>query len=263
MILARFAPVDSKRYKSLSRKTKKLEKVFEWLPMQLFGIWTTFVVGISVGKAIEDRYYFWDWSSWLIGTLGIILIAIVLNILKKRFKEFPFRSGDYSFKIRGYNAFIPLVLLSIGYITASGFSSIFDILLYLFPYAALFIVHTILVEPDSNTITKESNKHIKSITSIILLLIAIIIGSINDDPLLATASMVSLPFIVVLLFGNHIRHLERAKFYPIFVFVMFVCSREAWFIIPIFLLFHFLRSYNYLINQKIYPTFGVSDDSDR
>ncbi|MCJ7801619.1 MAG: hypothetical protein MUP82_04600, partial [Candidatus Marinimicrobia bacterium] len=81
-----------------------------------------------------------------------------------------------------------------------------------------------------------------------------------DDPVLSTASIVTLPFLLVLLFGKHVRHLERSKFYPIFIFAMFVVSREAWFLIPILLLFFVLRSYNYLRYQKVYPTFGVTDD---
>ena len=260
MLLARFAPVESKRYKSLSDKAKSLEKMVQWLPMELFGLWTIFVIGMSFGKAQLDRHYFWDWSSWIFGIVGIILITTLIYILNKRITII---TSNMSLMSQRYNVLIAIILLFIGFVLNAGFNSIFNLVLYLFPYVAIFIIHTITSISDSNLIPKESNKHVKSITSIILLLIAIVMGSINDDPLLATASMVSLPFVVVLLFGNHVRHLERAKFYPIFIFTMFVSSREAWFIIPIFLLFHFLRSYNYLVNQKVYPTFGVSDDSNR
>jgi len=259
MLLARFAPVESKRYKTLSEKTKNIEKLIKWLPMELFGIWTIFIAGMSVGKAQIDRYYFWDWSDWLIGIIGIIGITIILNLISNRLNGFSLSSKDMSINSQRYNILIAILLLFSGFILASGFSSTVDLIVYLFPYSAIFIIHTILVEPNSDLIPKKSNKHIKSLASILLILIAIVVGSLNDDPLLATASMVTLPFVVVLLFGKHVRHLERAKFYPIFIFAMFVCSREAWFIIPIFLLFHFLRSYNYLVNQKIYPTFGVSE----
>lgn len=259
MLLARYAPIGSPRFEKLSNSVRKYDKIVDWLSPQLFAIWTTFVIGMSVGKARIDRHYFWDWSDWLIGVVGILIITITLNLIKTKINKFPFRSNDLSFENRGYNAFMPLTLLAIGFVVASGFHSMLSMLLYLFPYSAIFIIHTVLIDSKSKAIPKESNKHIKSILSILLLAIATIIGSLNDDPLLATASMVSLPFVIVLLFGKHIRHLERAKFYPIFIFAMFVSSREGWFIIPLFLLFHLLRSFNYLANQKVYPTFGVSE----
>jgi len=166
MLLARFAPVDSKRYNSLSEKAKGLDKVVEWFSPQLFAIWTIFVIGMSVGKAQSDRFYFWDWSSWLIGIIGIIIISVILNILLKRIK---IDASDISLNSQRYNIVIAIVLLFGGYVLTAGINSISSLLLYMFPYAAILIIHTILSNSDSNLIPKESNKHIKSVFSILLI----------------------------------------------------------------------------------------------
>ena len=63
MLLARFAPVGSQRYEKLAQSIKSFDKIIEWIPAQLFGIWTVFVAGIAAGKATADRFYFWDWSD--------------------------------------------------------------------------------------------------------------------------------------------------------------------------------------------------------
>ena len=259
MLLARYAPVGSQRYEKLAQSIKSFDKIMEWIPAQLFGIWTVFVAGIAAGKATADRFYFWDWSDWLIGTLGLIAIMIVFYLLSKKFKSFAYKDEDISLKTRGYNVFMALVVFQIAFIIFGNYS-IFNAVLYVLPYFAIYLIHTIKIDKNHNSISNESNKHVKTLTATILVIIAAIIGYIIDDPVLSTASIVTLPFLLILLFGKHVRHLERAKFYPIFIFAMFVVSREAWFSIPIVLLFFVLRGYNYLRYQKVYPTFGVTDD---
>ncbi len=262
MLLARFAPVESNRYESLSAKAKSLEKVVEWLSPQLFAIWIIFVAGMSAGKAQLERYYFWDWSDWLIGTIGLLVITTILNILGKKSVIVNLNSNDYLKNNSTYHILLPIIIFYLGYVIMAGFQYLFAVAIYIMVYYALYVIHTIQIDDKKNAIDPDSKKYIKALFALILLFVAVVLGFINDDPLISTASVVTIPFLIVLLFGQHVRHLERAKFYPIFIFAMFVCSREAWFIIPLFLLFHFLRSYNYLRHQKVYPTFGVSDDSN-
>ena len=260
MLLARYAPVGSQRYAKLAQSIKSFDKIIEWLPAQLFGIWSIFVAGVAAGKAQSDRFYFWDWNDWLIGVIGIIAIALLFRIINNKFKIFPYSDGEISLKSRGYHLFMPIFVSYLGYLLVAGFGSMVHAEIYVLPYLAIYLIHTIKIDNSKNSISSESKKHIKSMTSIILLMIAVVIGFILDDPVLSTASLVSLPFLIVLLFGKHLRHLERAKFYPIFIFSMFVASREGWFLIPLMLLFFILRSYNYLRFQKVYPTFGVTND---
>lgn len=260
MLLARYAPVGSQRFEKLAQSIKSFDKVIEWLPAQLFVIWSIFVAGMAAGKAQTDRFYFWDWNDWLIGVIGIIVIIFVFFLLEKKFKYFPYKDNIITLESRGYHVFMPLIIFSLGYILFAGFSTMFYSTIYVLPYFAIYLIHTIKIDKSKNIISSESEKYVKSLISILLLMIAGVIGFIADDPIISTASIVSLPFLLVLLFGKHIRHLERAKFYPIFIFAMFVISREAWFLIPVLLLFFILRSFNYLRDQKVYPTFGITDD---
>lgn len=263
MLLARYAPVGSQRYEKLAQAAKSFDKIMEWLPAQLFGIWSIFIAGMAAGKAQTDRYYFWDWSDWLIGLIGILVITLLFFSLKRKLKIKELREIDLA-KNTVTSTFYYiyfLLLFTVGWLTTSALNMhdlIGSIVLYMaFPGSMLFL-HTIKTE-DVN-IFDLKQKYIHTGIGIILLLFCIIFGYMNDDPVISTASLVSLPFLVVLLFGKHVRHLERAKFYPIFIIAMFVVAREAWFLIPLLLLFFILRSYNYLRYQKVYPTFGVTTD---
>lgn len=258
MLLARFAPVGSQRYEKLAQAAKSFDKIMEWLPAQLFGIWSIFVAGMAAGKAQTDRY-FWDWNDWLIGVIGIVFISLILGLLGFKLKYLPIKNISISFKSIEYHLLLSIMLFLLGcflFSTASWLQAI----LYMFAYFAVFLIHVIHLNESSKEIVSQSDKNIKTGIAIALLMIAGVVGYAIDDPIISTASIVSLPFLVVLLFGKHIRHLERAKFYPIFIFAMFVSSCEAWFLVPILLLFFILRSYNYLRYQSVYPTFGVTND---
>ena len=67
--------------------------------------------------------------------------------------------------------------------------------------------------------------------SIFLMSITIILGIALDDPVVSTAGAVSIPFaIIALIWPSHVRHLQRARFYPLFIFAMFLSPLAA--IIP-------------------------------
>lgn len=84
MLLARYAPVGSQRYEKLAQAAKSFDKIMEWLPAQLFGIWSIFIAGMAAGKAQTDRFYFWDWNDWLTGMIGIIVIIFVFFFIGKK-----------------------------------------------------------------------------------------------------------------------------------------------------------------------------------
>lgn len=265
MLLARYAPIGSNRFEKLSKNSVKFEKVINWLPAQLFGIWTIFIAGMSAGKAQIDRYYFWDWSDWLTGIIGVIVITFIFKPLKDKLKVKEIDEINWMINSRGYIFYLifGIVLFLSGwfFVNSSSFQNISSyIICYLAYFLSVMLVYMIKV--DNNLIYDLKAKVIHIIIAISFLIGCIFIGFISDDPVISTASIVSLPFYIVLLFGTHVRHLQRAKFYPIFIFAMFVSSREAWLLIPLLLLFFVLRSYNYLRHQKVYPTFGVSDDRD-
>ncbi len=263
MLLARYAPVGSQRFEKLAQSVKSFDKVIEWLPTQLFGIWSIFVAGMAAGKAQTDRFYFWDWNDWLIGVIGIIVIALLYSPLTKKLKIKNLSEIDFT-KSTATSIFYTLfgfLIFIVGWLIrfpSYNRDMVLLTTLYLIFFLMIILVHS--VKYKNNLIYDSGHKNIQTIVGIIILLSCIMFGFSIDDPIISTASIVSLPFLLVLLFGKHVRHLERAKFYPIFIFVMFVVSREAWFLIPVLLLFFILRSYNYLRYQKVYPTFGVTDD---
>ena len=263
MLLARYAPVGSQRYEKLVQSIKSFDKIMEWIPAQLFAIWSIFVAGMATGKAQIDRFYFWDWSDWLIGTIVLVVIVIIFSLTKTKFRikdlseiDFNKNTVSGSFYII---TFIILFLLGGVVVAQSDFlkllNAIIPYILFVIVVGSIFSIKT----TDSYSIDQKS-KTLNAWIGVILLLAGIVIGFKNDDPTISTTALVSLPFVVVLLFSKHVRHLERAKFYPIFIYAMFVVSREGWFLIPLLMLFFILRSYNYLRYQKVYPTFGVTDD---
>lgn len=261
MLLARYAPVGSQRYEKLAQAAKSFDKIMEWLPAQLFGIWSIFIAGMAAGKAQTDRYYFWDWSDWLIGIVGIIVITLLYYPLKRKLKIKKIQEIEFHKKtVSGSFYFIThIILFLIGWIITSDYNNlVYFYSSYLAYFAAIGLIYSIKFEETQ--IIDQRYKNIQISIAIFTLIFCIMFGISIDDPVISTAAIVSLPFVVVLLFGKHVRHLERAKFYPIFIFAMFVVSREAWFLMPLLLLFFILRSYNYLRYQKIYPTFGVTDD---
>ncbi len=259
MLLARYAPVGSLRYKKLAQSVKTFDTIMKWFPAQLFGIWTVFVTGISAGKTTVDRYYFWDWSDWWIGLIGITAIILLVGILGLKQKRIQMTDISASSKSIAFHLILSFILFNIGSISYNTIYTV-NAILYIMAYLAIYLVHAIKCEKTEGIIISQNDKNTKTGIAIILLFVIAIIGYVLNDPVISTGSVVALPFMIVLLFGKHFRHLERAKFYPIFIFAMFVASREAWFLIPLILLFFILRSYNYLRYQKAYPTFGVSDD---
>ena len=98
-------------------------------------------------------------------------------------------------------------------------------------------------------------------TSCILYIFSVVVGFYLDDPLLSTVSMVNLPFsFVALVFNSHVRHLQRARFYPIMISCLFLCVRATWFILPLLVLFVTFRTVNYFKYGIVYPSFGVDWD---
>ena len=265
MLLARFAPIGSHRYEWSSKKVKSLDKLIEWLPVELFAIWSIFVAGMASGKAQIDRFYFWDWSDWLIGVIGLIVITVVLYPLKKKMNISDIDKIDIAHRTKSsiYFTLFYVLIFIIGWVIVFPKyqnNIVQFIVSYVAFYSAILFLYTIIL--NNNYVEDIKLKNLRTSVALLLLLGCIFLGFTVDEPVIATAAIVSLPFLVILLFGKHVRHLERAKFYPIFAIAMFVTSREAWFLIPLLLLFFVLRSYNYLRFQTVAPTFGVTQDSD-
>ena len=94
--------------------------------------------------------------------------------------------------------------------------------------------------------------------SIILIFTSFYLGYAFDDPIISTVSIVSIFFpLVMYVWPNHVRHVKRLQFFPLFTFSMFVCVRAPWFFIFLITLFFMVRTINYLKFGIVYPSFGV------
>lgn len=89
---------------------------------------------------------------------------------------------------------------------------------------------------------------------------AVITGYFLKDPVISTASIISLPFFIVALVFSRIDHVLRAIKYPVLILAMFICVRYPWFFVFLFLTFYFFKYYYYFRFNVDYPTFHVSHD---
>ena len=79
-----------------------------------------------------------------------------------------------------------------------------------------------------------------------------------DDPIISTISTVYTPFLIVsIVMPVHIRHIQRARIYGLFIPAVFLSIRYPWFLIPLWSLFFILRVYHYFRFKTVFPTFAV------
>ena len=265
MLIGRIITPTSARYKTIAEAVKKLDIIFSIKPVYWFGIWILLIAGQSAYYNQLDRHYFWDFSHWLRGSILIILITILYSYLKKYQSNHKIQFNDLNASSLGFHFLLVAILFTLGFgsVSSIGFTLMFP---YLLAYFSIYLIYAIKLagvpdEPDKLIkIESNSQKRKYAIISTALMTTALILGYISDDPLISTAGMVTLPFLILVIFGKHKRHIQRASFYPIFIFCAFLCAREGWFLIPSLALFYFIRYYNFFRNGIVYPTFGVDFD---
>ena len=135
---------------------------------------------------------------------------------------------------------------------------------YLLFYIAVWLVFSIeFIEQDDKSISTagSSPRILNLVGSTVLIIVGTVIGFHFDDPVASTVSTVYLPFLLVaLIMPAHIRHLQRARIYGVFIPTVFLAVRFPWFLIPLWALFFLLRLYHYFRFNIVYPTFGVDHD---
>ncbi len=264
MIVERIFPPDKSLYNKWRNFFSQFGEIIDASGLiQLFTIWTFTVAGIVLQMGLKDRFAYWEWHGWFLGfiKLGVVTLLFIFVFQpkglwiagKKRLNE----------KEYGIHFGIALILLLIGWATPN--SSINDLKSFL-PYLVAFLgglaIFQFVIEFDE---TKGEwynfywdRKEFFLGSSVLLMFAAVLLGFYFDDPIISTASMISLPFpMIALLWPSHVRHLQRARFYPLFIFAMFLCVRAPWFLIPLAGLFYTLRTVNYFRYGIVYPSFGV------
>lgn len=274
MLIEKIIPVGSDLYSVWSGYFSELGKKIDsqgWV--QLFSIWTLTVGGIVLSMDLSYRYTYWDWSGWIEGFIKLLIVSIVFIFILKpnemwtagtkrlNIKEFLIHSGIGSI-------LIVFGLFDLGMIVGPYESKIeflhvlLSLISYVFSFLSCLIVFQFILEleEDKGTWNNFNWEHKFEYLSISVgfMALAMLLGIFLEDPVASTAAAVSIPFpLIALIWPNHVRHLQRARFYPLFTFAMFLSVRAAWFLVPLAVLFFTLRMVNYFRYGIVHPSFGV------
>jgi hypothetical protein len=274
MLIEKIIPVGSDLYSVWSEYFSELGKKIDsqgWV--QLFSIWTLTVGGIVLSMDLSDRYIYWEWSGWIEGFIKLLIVSIVFIFILKpnemwtagtkrlNIKEFLIHSGIGSI-------LIVFGLFDLGMIVGPYESKIeflhvlLSLISYVFSFLSCLIVFQFILEleKDKGTWNNFNWEHKFEYLSISVgfMALAMLLGIFLEDPVASTAAAVSIPFpLIALIWPNHVRHLQRARFYPLFTFAMFLSVRAAWFLVPLAVLFFTLRMVNYFRYGIVHPSFGV------
>lgn len=262
MLIEKIFPQKSELYVSLKSIFIKIGSKIDKLGLiQLFSLWTLTVAGIVLKMGVNDRYVYWEWNNWMTGLGKLLFVTLVFVFFLNPNKIWNIDSKRLSMNSIGIHMVIALMCLLFGHSWPS-----LNYFIYLLPYLLAFYSGLLIfqfqiqlnIEKKTWVSLDWENKSYILFTSFLSMLISVIIGIYLDDPILSTSAMVSIPFpLIALLWPNHVRHLQRARFYPLFIFTMFLCVRAPWFLIPLIILFIFLRVVNYFRFGITHPSFGV------
>jgi len=264
MILARLFPKKSKIFEQNKQFFTKLGITMDsggWI--QLFTVWTLVVAGMVISKGSIDRYMYWEWAGWGRGFLKLGFVTVLYLFLIK--PKNLWYLGEKELDGNGFtiHSIIASVLLIIGWLNLeSSFLSLFILVPYFIAFLSGALVFQFTLELDQEKGVWNhfnwTNKIETFSGSVLLMLIALLFGIYLDDPILSSAAAVSIPFpLIVLIWPNHVRHLQRARIFPIFTFAMALCVRTPWFLIPLGVMFFIIRTINYFRYGIVYPSFAV------
>ena len=281
MLIEKIIPVSSDSYSVWRGYSSELGKKIDsqgWA--QLFSIWTLTVGGIVLSMDLSDRYIYWEWSGWIEGLLKLFIVSIIFIFILK--PNAIWTAGTKRLNIKEFliHTVIGSILIVFGLIDLEAVIALFEVKIESF-YKGLFLFYIALsiipyvfsllsclmvfqfilkLEEDKGTWNNFNweNKFGYLSISVGFMILAMLLGIFLEDPVVSTAAAVSIPFpLIALIWPNHVRHLQRTRFYPLFTFAMFLSVRAAWFLVPLVVLFFTLRMVNYFRYGIVHPSFGV------
>ena len=274
MLIEKIIPVGSDLYSVWSGYFSELGKKIDsqgWV--QLFSIWTLTVGGIVLSMDLTDRYIYWEWSGWIEGFIKLLIVSILFIFILK--PNGMWTAGTKRLNIKEFliHSVIGSILVVFGlfdlemiigpYESKIEFLHVLlSLISYVFSFLSCLIVFQFILEleEDKGTWNNFNWEHKFEYLSISVgfMALAMLLGIFLEDPVASTAAAVSIPFpLIALIWPNHVRHLQRARFYPLFTFAMFLSVRAAWFLVPLAFLFFTLRMVNYFRYGIVHPSFGV------
>ena len=266
MIIARLFPKNTKRYLSAKKSINSYEQIIKkHNVVHLFSVWTITLSGMAFYDGQLNRFAYWDWSGWSLGIFKLVFSSIIF---------FMFTSFGFVFIGNGRINVIDMLkyfIICTIYFFVGAFGSEIILISFLgvIPYLIVFGGSILMYQlkviyfPKNDTwdVDNWQNKNRYFLIAMISFIISAYLGYHMDDPIISTVSMISLFFpAVTLLWPNHVRHIKRAQFFPLFILAMFTCVRLPWFLVPLLILFFLIRSINYLKYGIVYPSFGVLYD---
>ncbi|MEE3301514.1 MAG: hypothetical protein VX176_00425 [Candidatus Neomarinimicrobiota bacterium] len=218
----RLFPPESSRYQHIQNAFKKMDVDIVNRLEILFPMWIMFAFqhyliksyDIAVYRFMEidlNRDYLFSLirEDW-IGVSNILFHSLLFLWLMKKFESFGlFRIV----KMDSQTNF--LLFLSI--------YSLIDVMIFgrmMFPLALLILVLYLLYRSDSTQI---------KIISILLTVVALILSLYQDEPIVSTATMVYLPFLVVALIRRSKQYLHYSQKYLLLILFIFLFTKELWF----------------------------------
>ena len=274
MLIEKIIPVGSDLYSVWSEYFSELGKKIDsqgWV--QLFSIWTLTVGGIVLSMDLSDRYIYWEWSGWIEGFIKLLIVSIVFIFILKPNEMWTAGTKRLNIKEFLTHSVIGSILIVFGFFDLEmiiepheskiEFLHVFlSLISYVFSFLSCLIVFQFILEleEDKGTWNNFNWEHKFEYLSISVgfMALAMLLGIFLEDPVASTAAAVSIPFpLIALIWPNHVRHLQRARFYPLFTFAMFLSVRAAWFLVPLAFLFFTLRMVNYFRYGIVHPSFGV------
>ena len=231
--------------------------------IQLFTIWTLTVAGIVMQMGSVDRFVYWQWNGWIIGLIKITVVTVLFFTVFQPKELWLAGKKRLTDKELGTHLGLAFVFLLIGWVHIDNpVGHVIKLLPYLAAFlGGLLIFQFVIKQEDGKDERIDINWEQKETilrSSVALFIVAILLGFFFDDPIITSAGIISTPFsLIALLWPSHLRHLQRARFYPLFIFAMFLCVRAPWFLIPLGCLFYTLRTVNYFRYGIVSPSFGV------
>ena len=274
MLIEKIIPVGSDLYSVWSGYFSELGKKIDsqgWV--QLFSIWTLTVGGIVLSMDLSDRYIYWEWSGWIEGFIKLLIVSIVFIFILKPNEMWTAGTKRLNIKEFLIHSVIGSILVIFGLVDSEMIVGPYEskieflhvllsLICYVFSFLSCLIVFQFILEleEDKGTWNNFNWEHKFEYLSISVgfMALAMLFGIFLEDPVASTAAAVSIPFpLIALIWPNHVRHLQRARFYPLFTFAMFLSVRAAWFLVPLAVLFFTLRMVNYFRYGIVHPSFGV------
>lgn len=274
MLIEKIIPVGSDLYSVWSGYFSELGKKIDsqgWV--QLFSIWTLTVGGIVLSMDLSDRYIYWEWSGWIEGFIKLLIVSIVFIFILKPNEMWTAGTKRLNIKEFLIHSVIGSILVVFGFFDLEMIIEpheskieflhvLLSLISYVFSFLSCLIVFQFILEleEDKGTWNNFNWEHKFEYLSISVgfMALAMLLGIFLEDPVASTAAAVSIPFpLIALIWPNHVRHLQRARFYPLFTFAMFLSVRAAWFLVPLAVLFFTLRMVNYFRYGIVHPSFGV------